>query len=124
MPWDLTVTLPDEPGRLADLGEALGAAGLNIEGAIAVTAGGSGTVHVLVDDPGAAKRALGDAGLEVTGEQEVLVVDCVDEPGTLGERARKVADAGVNISLFYLASRTRLVMAVDDPARAASALKG
>jgi hypothetical protein len=29
---DLTITLEDSPGRLADLGEATGGAGINIEG--------------------------------------------------------------------------------------------
>lgn len=122
MPWDLTVTLPDEPGELAHLGEALGAAGVNIEGACAVTAGATGTIHLLVDDMGGAKDALTAAGIEIAAEQEVLVVDCVDEPGAMGERARKLADAGINVSLFYLASRTRLVFGTDDPARAAATL--
>lgn len=115
MPWDLTVTLENEPGRLADLGDALGTAGVNLAGACAVTAGDSGTIHLLVDgDTDQAARALSDAGISVEERREVLVADVVDQPGTLGSYARKLADAGVNIELMYVATGTRLVFGVDD----------
>jgi hypothetical protein len=35
-------------------------------------------------------------------------------PGALGATTRKVADAGVNIELAYLATNTRLVLAAAD----------
>ena len=35
MPTDLGVTVEDRPGGLADIGEALGNAGINIEGSAA-----------------------------------------------------------------------------------------
>jgi hypothetical protein len=41
---DLTVSLEDRPGTLADLGEALGKAGINIEGMCAVTSEGRARV--------------------------------------------------------------------------------
>jgi len=119
---DLQVELEDRPGTLAQLGEALGRAGVNIEGFCAVPVQGRGRVHVLVEDAGAARQALEGAGVQVTGEREVLVVDVVDQPGTLGSVARKLADAGVNIDWAYLATRTRLVLAVSDLDRARSAL--
>ena len=37
-----------------------------------------------------------------------------DRPGALGETARKIADAGVNIELAYLATGTRLVVGAAD----------
>jgi hypothetical protein len=76
----------------------------------------------LVEDAGAARQALEGAGIRVTGEREVVVLDVVDQPGTLGSVARKLADAGVNIDWAYLATRTRLVLAVSDLDRARSAL--
>lgn len=115
MATDLTVTLPDEPGQLARLGTATGGAGVNLSGICGVTAGGHGDIHVLVEgEVGAARSALQAAGIEVDDEREVLVTDVEDRPGALGEVASKLADAGVNIELVYLATGTRLVVGVDD----------
>ncbi len=114
MPTDITVMLEDRPGTFAQMGEALGSAGVNIDGVCAFTSGGMGEIHLLVEDAAAARSALEGAGMQVTGEQEVLVVPAEDRPGMLGEIARKVADAGANISLAYLATNTRLVIAADN----------
>jgi hypothetical protein len=120
---DLTVTLEDRPGRLADLGEATGKAEINIEGMCATSSGGRADVHVLVDDAAAAREALGSAGIEVDAESDVLVIDVEDRPGTMGEVARKVAEAGVNIGLVYSTfGGVKLVLGVDDLDRAKSAL--
>jgi hypothetical protein len=118
---DLTITLEDRPGRLADLGEATGAAGINIEGMCATTGGGTAEVHLLVDDAAAAREALGSAGIDVNAERDVLVIGVEDQPGTMGEVARGVADAGVNIGLAYATfGGVRLVLGVDDLDRARS----
>jgi hypothetical protein len=120
---DLTITLEDRPGRLADIGEATGKAAINIEGMCASTGGGTAEVHVLVDDAAAAREALGSAGIEVDAESDVLVIDVEDRPGTMGEVARKVAEAGVNVGLAYAAfGGVKLVLGVDDLDRARSAL--
>ncbi|NIN63722.1 MAG: ACT domain-containing protein [Anaerolineae bacterium] len=114
MATDLTVILEDRPGTLADLGETLGRAGVNIDGLCAFTSEGKGEIHILVEDAAVARSALQGAGMEVRGEREVLVVPAEDRPGMLGEIARKVADAGVNINLAYLATNTRVVLSSED----------
>jgi len=111
---DLTVVLPDRPGTLAEMGEVLGEAGINIDGVCAVTSQGEGLIHILVADAAAARQALEAKGIQVTAEREVLVREVEDRPGTLGQMARKLADAGVNIELAYLAAGTKLVIGVDD----------
>ena len=116
---DLRVVLEDRPGSLADLGEALGNAGVNIEG-MCGPCEGAGMVHVLVDDAAAARAALGGAGIDVQGEQDVLVVKVPDEPGVLGGICRRLGDAGVNIDFFYAATNTRVVLGVDDLDKAIS----
>src|SRR5919204_3947887 len=92
---DLTVSLEDRPGALADLGEALGKAGINIEGMCAVTSEGRAIGHVLIEDATAARTALESAGIKVEGEAEPLIwetpPDAVDRPGAMGESARIVA---------------------------------
>jgi hypothetical protein len=126
MPKDLEVALEDRPGQLARLGEVLGKAKVNIAGACAVTAMGKGSVHLLFDDRDveAAKQALAQAGIPVQSEQEVLVRKIVDRPGALGRMARRLADAGVNITLFYLATDTRAVFGVSDLQKAKKAFRG
>lgn len=118
---DLTVILEDRPGTLADMGEALGKAGINIEGACGFAVEDKGIIHILVEDAAAARRALEKVGIEVGDEREVLVLEIEDRPGALGEVGRRMANAGVNIDLSYLATNTRLVIGVDnlDKARAA-----
>ena len=64
--------------------------------------------------PPAAREALEGAGFTSIDEREVAVVEVEDRPGVLGEVARKLADAGVNIELVYLASGTRLVIGAAD----------
>jgi hypothetical protein len=116
MPKDLTVVLQDRPGELARLGQATGEAGVNLQGMCAFTGEGRGIIHILVDDAkaGAARRALEEAGMGVADEREVLVVDMEDRPGTLGELARSLAEASVNIELVYTTFGVNLVIATDD----------
>ena len=116
MPKDLTVVLQDRPGELARLGQATGEAGVNLQGMCAFTGEGRGIIHILVDDAqaAAARRALEEAGMGVADEREALVVDIEDRPGTLGELARSLAEASVNIELVYTTFGVRLVIATDD----------
>lgn len=115
MATDLMVMMEDRPGALAELGNALGRAGVNLGGACAITSRGQGMVHLLVeDDPGSAREVLGGAGIDVTEEREVIVIDAADEPGTLGLYAQRIAEAGANIELMYVAAGRRLVFGVDE----------
>ena len=115
MPTDLMVILVNRPGTLADAAEALGGAGVNIDGACGFPAGGEGVLHVLVDDAATARRALEDAGMEVRQERDVVLLDRLpDQPGTLGSALRRIADAGANVDLLYLTVDGRVVLGGDD----------
>lgn len=126
MPKDLTIVMEDRPGQLAMLGEALGKAKVNVEGGFGFTSMGRGTIHLLLEDKAveSAKRALQQGGLMVQSEQDVLVGKIEDQPGAMGKMARKLADAGVNITMFYLATNTRAVLGVSDMQKAKRALGG
>lgn len=122
MAKDLTVILEDRPGTLAKLGETLGKAGINIDGCCGFPSEGKGVIHVLVGDAGKSTKVLKDAELEVRDEREVLVLDIEDKPGAFGELCRRIADAGVNVDLCYLATNTRLVIGCDDIEKAKAAI--
>jgi hypothetical protein len=120
---DLTVVLEDRPGELARLGEATGAAGINIEGMSAQTREGSGELHILVEDAQAAREALSGAGIDVQDERDALVVEVEDRPGTMAEVARKLAGAGVNVEFAYATfGGTNVVFGVGDLEEAQAAL--
>jgi hypothetical protein len=122
MTKDLTINLADRPGTLAELGEAMGKAGVNIEG-VCVPGEGKSAVHILVEDVVAARRSLEAAKIQVQGESDVLMLTLEDKPGELGKLCRKIANAGVNINLCYLASKTRLVLGVDNLEKAKAAVR-
>ena len=125
MAKDLTVVLQDRPGELARLGQATGEAGVNILGMCAFTGEGRGIIHILVDDAKAtaASQALEEAGMGVADEREVLVIDVEDRPGTLGELARSLGEASVNIELAYTTfGGVKFVIASDDIDSARAAL--
>lgn len=114
MASDLAVNLEDRPGALAQLGELLGNAGINIDGLCGFGAGDRGVLHLLVADAAAAREALSDAGIECGEDREVELVSIVDQPGEMGRHLRRVADGRVNVDLAYLATNTRLVLGSAD----------
>jgi hypothetical protein len=108
---DLAVTLPeDRPGMLSKAVTALSVAGINLEGHAEV----GGVVHVLTTDAAATRAALEAAGFRVVREQQVALAPVEDRPGSAAGIFRKIADAKVNITFSYLATRNRLVIASDD----------
>ncbi len=126
MSTDLTISVEDKPGGLAAIGEALGNAGINIEGLCGIGFEGRGIVHVCVEDGGAARAALEGAGVKVEGEAEAIVgpvVPDTDEPGTMGAMARSLANAGINVRAVYLATNSRPVIVTDDNAKVMELMK-
>ena len=125
MATDLRIMVDDRPGGLATVGEALGSAGINIEGLCGVGLGDRGVIHVLVEDGAAARAALEAAGLSVEAESDPLLSDVSDgasRPGTVGRMARAIADSGVNLRAVYIATNNRAVAVTDDNDKARSAL--
>jgi hypothetical protein len=117
MPTDLTVILEHRPGELARLAEITGEVGVSIRGLAAFIGEGRGVVHLLLDDEVVARcrEALEQTGIGIADQREVLVVDIEDRPGALGELARRLADANVNVDLAYTTfGGIKIVIATDD----------
>jgi uncharacterized protein len=112
---DLAILLDDRPGALADMGDALGRAGVSIEGGGAWVVDGVGVAHFLFSDAAAARQALDSAGIQVLAEREVVVQRLRQgEPGRLGKLTRRMAEAGVNIEALYSDHDHQLILVVDD----------
>jgi hypothetical protein len=118
---DLRIAAPDRPGALAELADAIGRAGINIEGVAGYSAGGEAFIHLLVEDHRGARAVVEQMGLEVRDERDVLVVDTEDRPGGLAAVTMRVAATGVNLDFLY-GVRGRLVMGADDFEKAERAL--
>jgi len=115
---DLKIALQNHPGALAEMGDALGRAGVSIEGGGAWVVNGQGVAHFLFEDGAAARRALEAAGIRVLEEREVLVQRLNQtEPGQLGKLSRRMAAAGVNIEAIYSDHDHQLILVVDDIAK-------
>lgn len=123
MAKDLRLILEDRPGELAKVGEALGKAGINIDGVCGISWEGKGIIHLLVEDAVKARQVLEAEQITVDREEDVLVLEVEDRPGVLGDLARRMANAGVNLHLTYLATSTRLVIGADDLEKARQALQ-
>ena len=120
---DLTVIMDDQPGKLADLGEATGRGGVNIAGLCAMVGDGKGFIHILVEHAAATRKALEAAGIGVADERDAVIIDLHDKPGAMGEIARDLADAGVSVDVAYtIFSGVRLVIVTDDTEKARAAL--
>jgi hypothetical protein len=124
MPSDLSIRLANRPGTAAQAAEALGGAGINIDGGAGLAVGDQGVLHVLVEDADGARQALTQAGLDVGEAREVVIVDVANEPGALGRILRRVADAGVNVEAMYSTADARVVLCADDIGRAREAAAG
>jgi hypothetical protein len=123
MSVDLVIDIENTPGALARVAAAISDAGVNIAAATCVGAGEQAELHILVPRAQAAKHSLAISHVAVTREREVVVVDVEDRPGVLADLTRKVARAGVNLDLVYVATRNRVVFGADDLAALRAALE-
>jgi hypothetical protein len=124
MAVDLVIDVENTPGALARVAAEISDAGVNLAAATCIGAGERAELHILVPHAGAAKHALGISNLAVTREREVVVVDVEDRPGVLADLTRRIARAGVDLDVVYVATRNRVVFGSSDLAALRAALNG
>jgi hypothetical protein len=124
----ITAYVESKPGELGRIAEALGKAKVNITGFSAWSTTGESPVHLLVNSPAKAKKALEGLGIRCT-EEEVLRITLPDEPGKLGELGVRLGAANINVDYGYASvaeggKKADIVLAVSDLAGAAKAVRG
>jgi hypothetical protein len=122
MAVDLVIDIENSAGALAQVAAAISDAGVNIAAATCVGAGDRAELHILVPHAEAVRHSLAISHLAVTREREVVVVDVEDRPGVLADLTRKIALAGVDLDLIYVATRDRVVFGAPDLAALRAAL--
>ena len=114
MAVDLAIDIENAPGALAEVAAAISDAGVNIAAATCIGVGERAELHILVPHAEAARHSLAISHVAVTREREVVVVDVEDRPGVLADLTRKIARAGVDLDLVYVATRNRVVFGAPD----------
>jgi hypothetical protein len=114
MAVDLVIEIDNTPGALADVAAAISDAGVNISAATCLGPGERVELHILVPHGEAVRHLLGISHLAVSREREVVVVDVEDHPGVLADLTRRIAKAGVDLDLVYVATRNRVVFGAPD----------
>jgi hypothetical protein len=122
MAVDLVIEIENTPGALAEVAAAISDAGVNLAGATCIGPGERAELHILVPHAEAARHVLAISHVAVSREREVVVVDVEDRPGVLADLTRKIARAGVNLDLVYVATQNRVVFGADDLAALQAAL--
>lgn len=121
----LKVKVHDRPGLLGEIASALGAQGINLRAMHAYAEAGQGVVCLVVDKLSAANKVLAARGLRPE-EEDVLEVELAHRPGALGNAAKILGEAGVNIRYVFLgpagARRATAFFAVSDMKAALKAL--
>jgi hypothetical protein len=114
MAFDLAIDIENSPGSLAEVAAAISDAGVNIAAATCIGTGDRAELHILVKHAEAARHSLAISHVAVTREREVVVVDVEDRPGVLADLTRKIAKAGVDLDLVYVATQNRVVFGAPD----------
>jgi hypothetical protein len=122
----MKIQVADKVGKLAEVTDALKAAGVNIRAANAWVQDGQGMLYMVADDSEKACSALLDrvASCEM---QEVICAELPDKVGALNAAAAKLAEAAIHIRLAYAtvaagADKALVVLDTSDNAKAAEVL--
>lgn len=120
----LAVFLGNRPGALARVCSELAAAEINIHALTTSDTIDHAVVRMVVSDPTKALMILGERGV-LALENEVLMIESNNKPGTLSTIAERLAKAGINIEYAYLASsaKTETGLMILRPANVEKALR-
>jgi hypothetical protein len=122
----LAIFLENKPGTLARLCDTLAAAGINIYAITTSDTIDHSVIRLVVNDPRKAMLIFEEHAALVV-EDDVLLVDVDNHPGTLAKLCHKLAAARVNIEYCYCttspnAKRGLLVLRTSNAKKALKAL--
>ncbi len=99
----ISFTLPNKVGQLSAVSELIGAVNVNIEAMLAIESGAGAEFRLVTGKNAKAIKALAPLGVEIR-EEDVLCVQMANKAGRLRKVAKKLADAGVNVSRAWATS--------------------
>jgi len=96
----LSFSLPSKIGLLSEVSSFMTTAKINIEGICAYVMGEQGVFMLITDNNAKAKKILSAMGAEITSE-EIITVEMPNKLGELQKVAKKISDAGIDITYIY-----------------------
>ena len=96
----IVVSIENAPGRLHEVTEALGNAGINLRGLNLVDTGAFGQLRLLVSDVAIARRILMEMQIPAY-VNEVVAAEVEDKPGSLAGLLKPLTEAGVSVIFMY-----------------------
>ena len=96
----IVVSIENEPGRLSEVTESLGNAGINLRALNLVDTGAFGQLRLLVSDVATARKILMKMQIPAY-VNEVVAAEIEDKPGSLAELLKPLTEAGVTVIFMY-----------------------
>ncbi|MCF8049910.1 MAG: amino acid-binding protein [Desulfobacterales bacterium] len=97
----ISIAIENDPGRLFEVTEALGDAGINLRALTLVESGGGfGVLRILVSDVARTRRLLMEKNMPAR-VHEVIAVEIEDKPGQLAKLLKPLHASGVNVIYTY-----------------------
>lgn len=96
----LSVSIENSPGRLYEIANALGEAGINLRALNLVDTGDFGLLRLLVSDLATTRRILMEKHIPARVD-EVVAAEIEDKPGTLAKALKHLREANVNVTYMY-----------------------
>ncbi len=119
----ISVFIQDEEGRLAEICELLGEAGINIKGfTVSDTAEGYGLFRLLTDDYEKASDLLVNRGFTVS-QNEIITAKIPNVPGGLANVLKIFSKKSLNIEYMYATAGTLIAFKINNNEKAIKALK-
>jgi len=112
----LSFSLPNKIGLLSELTSFITGAKINIEAICAYGMGEEGYFMLVTDNNAKAKKVISHMGAEVKTE-DILAVEVPNKMGELQQLAKKISNAGIDISYVYgspVKSRMTLILKTAD----------
>lgn len=122
----LTVFVENKSGRVSDILEALGNAGIDISALSIADTSDYGLMRMIADDPEKARKVLTDAGV-VVKITDALAVSIDNRPGGLADVMKKLKALSISVEYLYAFVGRKdggalVVMKTDDNEKAEKAL--
>jgi hypothetical protein len=96
----IVVSIENAPGRLHEVADALGKAGINLRALNLVDTGAFGQLRLLVSDVAKARRILMKMHISAF-VNEVVAAEIDDKPGSLADLLKPLKEASVNVVFMY-----------------------
>ncbi len=102
---EITVIAGNDVGSLAQVAEALGSTGVNIEAISAYGLDGKAMFRIITGDVSTTLKSLSKVPNVEVKEADVIVYKMINRPGELAKVTRKLANRGINLESLYIVSR-------------------